>query len=100
LRALARKKLCGQFHRHVRCSHFRQGFPMKYSFLLAATLATLGLVACDKTVVAPPAAAPVVIVPGPAGPAGAAGETGATGNTGDTGADGKKGDTLIVIPAK
>jgi hypothetical protein len=70
---------------------------MKYSFLLAATLATFGVVACDKTVVAPPAAAPVVIVPGPAG---AAGETGATGNTGDTGADGKKGDTLIVIPAK
>ena len=79
---------------------------MKFSFLLAALVATLGLAACDKTVVAPPAAAPVVVVPGPAGPAGATGATGATGSTvavpgptgatgatGATGYDGAKGDT-------
>ena len=56
-----------------------------------------------------------VAVPGPAGETGATGatgssgapgydgakgSTGATGATGDTGADGKKGDTVIVVPAK
>ena len=69
--------------------------PMKISFLLAAIIATLGLVACEKTVVTPPAAAPVVVVPGPAGPAGATGATGATGSTvavpGPTGATGATG---------
>jgi len=60
---------------------------MKYSILLAALIATLGWAACEKTTVTP-AAAPVVVVPGPAGPAGAAGEKG------------EKGDTLVVISAK
>lgn len=57
---------------------------MKFSLLLAALIATLGLAACEKTVVTPPVAAPVVVVPGPAGPAGATGATGATGSTGST----------------
>ena len=68
---------------------------MKNSLLLAALIATLGLAACEKTVVAPPATAPVVVVPGPAGPAGATGATGATGSTvavpGATGATGATG---------
>ena len=61
---------------------------MKYSILLAALIATLGLTACEKTTVNPPAAvvpAPaVVVVPGPPGPAGATGAVGATGSTGTT----------------
>ncbi|MBP8832398.1 MAG: collagen-like protein, partial [Acidovorax sp.] len=65
---------------------------MKNSLLLAALIATFGLAACEKTVVTPPVAAPVVVVPGPAGPAGATGATGATGSTvgvpGPTGATG------------
>lgn len=88
---------------------------MKNSLLLAALIATFGLAACEKTVVTPPVAAPVVVVPGPAGPAGATGSTGSTGATcasgatgatgydgakGEAGADGKTGDTVIVVPAK
>ena len=68
---------------------------MKYALLSAALVATLGLAACEKTVVAPPApavAAPAVIaVPGPAG---------APGADGATGAKGKDGDTLVIVPAK
>lgn len=73
---------------------------MKYSILLAALLATLGLSACEKTVVTPAAST----VPGPAG---ATGATGAMGSTGSTGAEGSKGeagktggDTVVVVPAK
>ena len=73
---------------------------MKKSLLLAALIVTFGLAACEKTVVTPPATAPVVVVPGPAGPAGATGATGSTGATGETGADCKQGDTGIVVPAK
>lgn len=74
---------------------------MKYSILLAALLATLGLTACEKTVVTPAA-----VVPGPAGATGASGSTGMTGSTGATGAEGNKGepgktgDTVVVVPAK
>ena len=78
---------------------------MKYSMLLAALVTMLGLAACDKTTVAPPATAPVVIVPGPAGPTGATGATGATGGAGATGATGatslpSSGGAVIVVPAQ
>jgi len=66
---------------------------MKFSLLLAALVVTLGLAACEKTVVSQP---------GPAGATGATGSTGAagsTGSTGDTGATGKTGDTVVVVPA-
>ena len=53
---------------------------MKYSILLAALIATLGLTACEKTVVTPPATSSVP------GPAGATGATGAMGSSGSTGA--------------
>ena len=60
---------------------------MKNSTLILALLATLTLVACDRT--------PTVVngpsTPGPAGPQGATGSTGATGKTGD-------GTTVIVTP--
>lgn len=63
---------------------------MKYILLSAALVMTLGLAACEKTVVTPA---------GPAGATGATGSTGdsgATGATGATGAPGKAGET----PAK
>ena len=75
---------------------------MKYSILLAALLATLGLTACEKTVVTPAAST----VPAPAGATGATGargstgSTGAPGATGSTGEPGKTGDTVVVVPAK
>lgn len=74
---------------------------MKYALLSAALLATLGLAACEKTVVSPPTPA-VVAVPSPAvvavpGPAGAPGAMGAPGADG---AKGKDGDTLVIVPAK
>ena len=85
---MAGKKLCAQFHFEVRCDSIPSKVPMKYSILLAALIATLGLTACEKTTVNPPAAvvpAPaVVVVPGPPGPAGATGAVGATGSTGTT----------------
>lgn len=67
----------------LRCE-LSQRITMKYAILLSALVATLGLVACERTVVAPPAA--VVTVPGPAGPAGATGATGTDGAKGATGA--------------
>ena len=67
---------------------------MKYSIILAALMATLGLAACEKTVVKSPDAAPVVVVPGPSGP------TGATGAAGSKGETGKTGDAVVVVPAK
>ncbi len=86
---------------------------MKYTLLISALLATLGLAACEPaTVVTVPVP---VAVPGPAGPAGATGATGgqgATGNTGDQGLQGNQGNqgntgdvgktgggaTVIVLP--
>ena len=76
---------------------------MKSLILISATLATLGLAACDKPTVVNVPATPVAVpvaVPGPAGP------QGATGNTGNTGNDGMKGDagkpaestTVIITP--
>ncbi len=71
---------------------------MKYSLLLVALVAVLGLSACDKPTVVNVPATPVA-VPGPAGPQGATGIQGSTGydgakgNTGSPGYDGSKGDT-------
>jgi hypothetical protein len=71
--------------------------------LLAAVLAVVGLTACEKTTVNPPATVvtptvekqsetppSTVPVPGPQGPAGPAGEKGEPG---------KPGDTTVVLPA-
>ena len=72
--------------------------------ILVAMLAVVGLTACEKTTVNPPAtvvqptatvekqvAVPVPVpVPGPAGPAGAPGEKGEQGKTGDT--------AVVVVP--
>ena len=55
---------------------------MKYVLLSAALVMTLGLAACEKT---------VVTQPGPAGATGAKGSTGSTGNSGVTGATGATG---------
>ena len=66
---------------------------MKYALLSAALLATLGLAACEKTVVAPPTPT-IIAVPGPAG------APGATGAPGTDGAKGKDGETLVIVPAK
>jgi hypothetical protein len=83
--------------------HFLKGNIMKAT-ILVAMLAVVGLTACEKTTVNPPAttvvqptttvekevAVPVpVAVPGPAGPAGAPGEKGEAG---------KPGDTVVVLP--
>lgn len=78
--------------------------------LLVAMLAVIGLTACEKTTVNPPATTVVnptvekqVAVPGPAvpvpvpGPAGAPGEKGDAGKPGEPG---KTGDTVIVVPEK
>lgn len=63
---------------------------MKYSILLAALLATIGLSGCEKTVVTPAAST----TPGPAG------ATGAMGAEGSKGEPGKAADTVVVVPAK
>jgi hypothetical protein len=98
-----------------------RGITMRYSILLAALMATLGLSACERAVVVTPAPA-VITVPGPAGPqgatgatgeqaekgdTGATGSTGATGATGSTGAEGVQGergktggDTVVIVPAR
>jgi hypothetical protein len=89
-------------HRHRR-RFFKKDPTMKIT-LLAALLAVIGLTACEKTTVNPPATTvvtptvetPVAVptpvpVPGPAGPAGAPGEKGEPG---------KAGDTVIVVPEK
>ena len=57
---------------------------MKYVLLSAALVMTLGLAACEKT---------VVTQPGPAGATGAKGTTGSTGSTGSTGNSGATGAT-------
>ena len=86
---------------------------MKYSVLIAATIAIAGLAACEKPTVvntpapivnAPPAQVVPVPVPGPPGAPGATGSAGMTGMPGMTGAEGPKGepgkggDTVIVVP--
>ena len=84
--------------------------------LLVAMLAVIGLTACEKTTVNPPATTIVaptvekqvavpgpavpVPVPGPAGAAGAPGEKGDAGEAGKPGEPGKPGDTVIVVPEK
>ncbi|MDL2356114.1 MAG: collagen-like protein [Pseudomonadota bacterium] len=91
--------------------------------ILVAMLAIIGLTACEKTTVNPPANTTVVTptvekqvaVPGAPGAPGATGatgatgsagntgmtgDTGATGDAGKTGATGKTGDTVIVVPEK
>jgi hypothetical protein len=79
--------------------------------LLVAMFAVIGLTACEKTTVNPPATTVVnptiekqVAVPGPTvavpGPAGAPGEKGDAGATGAAGEPGKTGDTVIVVPEK
>ncbi len=60
---------------------------MKYALFTAALVMTLGLAACEKTVVTPA---------GPAGATGATGSTGAAGAAGATGAEGKPAEA----PAK
>ncbi len=78
--------------------------------LLVAMLAVIGLTACEKTTVNPPATTVVnptvekqVAVPGPVvpvpvpGPAGTPGEKGEAGKPGEPG---KPGDTVIVVPEK
>ena len=72
---------------------------MRYTLLISAVIATLGLVACERNTVATPTP-PTVVVPGPAGPVGPTGATGtqgATGNQGTTGDTGT-GTTIIVAP--
>ncbi len=67
---------------------------MKFSIMIAAVLAALGLSACEKATVITPTPAPaVVLVPGPAGPQGATGATGEQAQKGDTGATGSTGAT-------
>jgi hypothetical protein len=81
--------------------------------ILVAMLAIVGLTACEKTTVNPPATTVVtptvekqVAVPGPAvpvavpGPAGAPGAPGEKGEAGKPGEPGKPGDTVIVVPEK
>jgi hypothetical protein len=78
---------------------------MKHTLLISAVLATLSLVACEKstTVNVPPTPS---TVPGPAGPTGATGATGDQGNQGNQGNDGTQGTagktggatTVIVVP--
>jgi hypothetical protein len=84
--------------------------------LLVAMLAVIGLTACEKTTVNPPATTVVnptvekqvavpgpavpVPVPGPAGTPGPKGEPGTPGETGKPGEPGKPGDTVVVLPEK
>jgi hypothetical protein len=77
--------------------------------LLVAMLAVIGLTACEKTTVNPPATTVVtptvekqVAVPGPAVPVPVPvpGPAGAPGEKGDKGEPGKTGDAVIVVPEK
>jgi hypothetical protein len=75
---------------------FIQRITMKYALLSAALVMTLGLAACEKTVVTQPGPAGATGATGSTGSTGATGSSGATGATGSTGAAGKTGDA----PAK
>jgi hypothetical protein len=73
--------------------------------LLVAMLAVIGLTACEKTTVNPPATTVVqptvekqVAVPGPAVPVPVPGPAGAPGAPGEKGEPGKPGDTVVVLP--
>ena len=75
---------------------------MKYSMLLAASLAIVGVSACEKptvintpapVVTTPPSSTQVVPVPVPV-----PGPQGAPGAEGPKGEPGKGGDTVIVVP--
>lgn len=77
--------------------------------LLVAMLAVIGLTACEKTTVNPPATTVVqptvekqVAVPGPAVPVPVPvpGPAGAPGEKGEKGEPGKTGDAVIVVPEK
>ena len=69
---------------------------MKYAILTAALVMTLGLAACEKTVVTQPGPAGATGATGSAGSTGSTGSTGATGAAGAAGAEGKPAET----PAK
>jgi hypothetical protein len=78
---------------------------MKYSILFAASLAVIGLAACEKPTVvntpAPVVAAPpptVQVVPVPVPVPGPQGTPGAPGADGMKGEPGKGGDTVVVVP--
>ncbi|MGZ8288749.1 MAG: collagen-like protein [Telluria sp.] len=81
--------------------------------LLAALLAVVGLTACEKTTVNPPATtvvtptvetpAPAAVavpvpVPGPQGEPGAPGTPGEPGTPGAPGEPGKDGSTTVIVP--
>jgi hypothetical protein len=74
-----RKTACAQILCKFLSIH--SSIPKKYSILLAALIATLGLTACEKTTVVPIPAAAVVAVPGLAGESGTTGHIVATGAT-------------------
>ncbi|MBC7624764.1 MAG: hypothetical protein H7232_15425 [Aeromicrobium sp.] len=73
---------------------------MKYAISIAAALASISIVGCDKPTVVnvPPPQPTTVVVPGPAGPPG---EVGAAGREGQKGEPGKNADgtTIVVVPA-
>jgi hypothetical protein len=84
--------------------NFYKGTHMKTT-LLVAMLAVIGLTACEKTTVNPPATTVVqptvekqVAVPGPAVPVPVPGPAGAPGAPGAKGDTGKPGDTVVVLP--
>jgi hypothetical protein len=73
--------------------------------LLVAMFAVIGLTACEKTTVNPPATTVVqptietpVAVPGPAVPVPVPGPAGAPGEKGEKGETGQPGDTVVVLP--
>jgi hypothetical protein len=78
--------------------------PTMKTTLLVAMLAVIGLTACEKTTVTPPATVvqptveKQVAVPGPAVPVPVPGPAGAPGAPGEKGEPGKPGDTVVVLP--
>jgi hypothetical protein len=86
-----------------RSNNFYKGTTMKTT-LLVALLAVVGLTACEKTTVNPPATVvqptveKQVAVPGPAVPVPVPGPAGAPGAPGEKGEPGKPGDTVVVLP--
>lgn len=82
------------------------------TIVIIAIFSIVGLTACEKPTVNPPATSTTVVtptvekqlaIPGPAGAPGVPGTTGATGATGEPGKPGepsKPGDTVIVVPEK
>ena len=85
------------------------------TIVIIAIFSIVGLTACEKPTVNPPATSTTVVtptvekqlaIPGPAGAPGAPGVPGTTGATGATGEPGKPGepskpgDTVIVVPEK